>query len=142
MQRPTGREGLRDRGHRARLCGRRPDLGHVHRNSAGNAEHGEAGWRRRSRLKPATHWARGRTQDRQHLLALVVWLKSYQRLGYFPKVEDVPPAVVRHVRDALGLTGGVELEQVADRTAKRHREFVRARIKVTYDAVRVQQVAE
>lgn len=72
----------------------------------------------------------------------MVWLKSYQRLGYFPKVEDVPPAVVRHVRDALGLTGGVELEQVADRTAKRHREFVRARIKVTYDAVRVQQVAE
>ena len=54
----------------------------------------------------------------------------------------MPPAVVRHVRDALGLTGGVELEQVADRTAKRHREFVRARIKVTYDAVRVQQVAE
>ena len=38
--------------------------------------------------------------------------------------------------------GRVELEQVADRTAKRHREFVRARIKVTYDAVRVQQVAE
>ena len=28
------------------------------------------------------HWARGRTQDAGHLLALVVWLKSYQRLGY------------------------------------------------------------
>ncbi len=72
----------------------------------------------------------------------MVWLKSYQRLGYFPKVEDVPSAVVRQVRDALGLAGDVELEQVADRTAKRHREFVRARIKVTYDAVRVRQVAE
>jgi len=44
-------------------------------------------------------WARTRTQDEQRLLALVVWLKSYQRLGYFPKVDDVPPAVVRHVRD-------------------------------------------
>lgn len=31
-------------------------------------------------------WARGRTQDERHLLALAVWLKSYQRLGYFPKV--------------------------------------------------------
>ncbi len=91
-------------------------------------------------------WARGRTQDRQHLLALVVWLKSYQRPGYFPKAEDVPPTVVRHVLDALGLAGDVELEQAADRTAKRHREFVRARIrariKVTYDAARVRLVAE
>jgi len=26
-------------------------------------------------------WARGWTQDEHHLLALVVWLKSYQRLG-------------------------------------------------------------
>ncbi len=48
-------------------------------------------------------WARARTaQDDRHLLALVVWLKSYQRLGCFPKVDDVPAAVVRHVRDCLG----------------------------------------
>ena len=64
-------------------------------------------------------WARTRTQDEQRLLALVVWLKSCQRLGYFPKADDVPPAVVRHVRDALGLAGNVELEQAAERTAKR-----------------------
>lgn len=56
-------------------------------------------------------WARVKTQDQQHLLALVVWLKAYQRLGYFPKVEDVPPVVVRHVREALGLGGDVELER-------------------------------
>jgi hypothetical protein len=87
-------------------------------------------------------WARTRTQDEQRLLALVVWLKSYQRLGYFPKVDDVPSAVVRHVRDALGLAGNVELEQAAERTAKRYRELVRARMKVTYDTARVRQVAE
>ncbi|MFI0486528.1 DUF4158 domain-containing protein [Actinomadura sp. 9N215] len=46
-------------------------------------------------------WARGRTQDERHLLALAVWLRSYQRLGYFPKVEDVPAVVVDHVRGAL-----------------------------------------
>ena len=87
-------------------------------------------------------WARGRTQDLQHLLALTVLLKSYQRLGYFPKVEDVPPAVVRHVRGCLDLGADVELEQAAERTGKRHREFVRARIKVTYDSARVREVAE
>lgn len=62
-------------------------------------------------------WARGRTQDLQHLLALIVWLKSYQRLGYFPKVEDVPPVVVRHVRGVLGLAEDVELERARIRPA-------------------------
>jgi len=87
-------------------------------------------------------WARTRTQDEQRLLAHVVWLKSSQRLGYFPKVDDVPPAVVRHVRDALGLAANVVLEQAAERTASRYRELVRARMKVTYDTARVRQVAE
>ncbi len=89
-------------------------------------------------------WARCRTaqHDERRLLALVVWLKSYQRLGYFPKVDDVPAVVARHVRDALGLAGDVELEQPVERTAKRYRELVRARMKVTYDAAGVRQVAE
>lgn len=41
-------------------------------------------------------WARGKTQDDQHLPALLVWLKAYQRLGYFPKLADVPPMVAEH----------------------------------------------
>ena len=83
-------------------------------------------------------WARSRTaqDDERRLLALVVWLKSYQRLGYFPKVDDVPAVVARHVRDALGLAGDVELEQPVERTAKRYRELVRARMKVTYEGSR------
>ncbi|TDC50519.1 DUF4158 domain-containing protein [Actinomadura sp. KC345] len=87
-------------------------------------------------------WARGRTQDERHLLALVVWLKSYQRLGYFPKVEDVPAVVVDHVRGVLGLDQDVELERAATRSAKRHREFVRQRLGVAYEAAWVRQVAE
>ena len=39
-------------------------------------------------------WARGRTQTEGHLLSLVVLLKCYQRLGYFPKLRDVPPLLV------------------------------------------------
>lgn len=35
-------------------------------------------------------WARGRSQGGSNLLALVVLLKCYQRLGYFPKLADVP----------------------------------------------------
>lgn len=64
-------------------------------------------------------WARDKTSTDGHLLALAVWLKSYRRLGYFPKLEDVPDVVVGHVRDALKVSVDVVPEVDADRTAKR-----------------------
>jgi hypothetical protein len=87
-------------------------------------------------------WARSKTEDPQHLLALVVWLKAYQRLGYFPKLDDVPAVVTRHILARLGLADDVGLEQAATRSAKRHREFVRSRLGVVYDAAGVRKVAE
>jgi TnpA family transposase len=87
-------------------------------------------------------WGRGKTQDDQHLLALLVWLKAYQRLGHFPKLKDVPSVVSEHVREVVGLPGGVGLEDAAERSAKRHRAFVRERMGVTYDAARVREVAD
>ena len=61
-------------------------------------------------------WARGRTQNDQHFLALVVLLKCFQRLGYFPKVTDVPAVVVDHVRGKLDLADGVKAQADAERT--------------------------
>ncbi|MFI6803368.1 DUF4158 domain-containing protein [Streptosporangium canum] len=87
-------------------------------------------------------WARGKTQDDQHLLALLVWLKAYQRLGYFPKFKDVPAVVSEHIRSVIGLPEEVVLEDAAERSAKRHRSFVRERMGVTYDAARVREVAD
>ncbi|MBE3014024.1 DUF4158 domain-containing protein [Microbispora sp. NEAU-D428] len=87
-------------------------------------------------------WARGHPQDEHHLLMLVVWLKSYQRLGHFPKITEVPVAVAGHVRGALGLADEVELRQAASMTASRHRAFVRQRMGVSYEAARVRRVAE
>lgn len=52
-------------------------------------------------------WARGRTQSDAHLLALAVRLKAYQRLGYFPKLPDIPAVVVDTVRGVLGSPDGV-----------------------------------
>ena len=79
-------------------------------------------------------WARDMTLSDPHLLALTVWLKSYQRLGYFPKLDEVPQVVVEHVREALRLPADVVAEVDATRTAKRHREFVRTRLGVKYNA--------
>ncbi|GAA1626543.1 Tn3 family transposase [Nonomuraea maheshkhaliensis] len=86
-------------------------------------------------------WARGKTQDDQHLLALLVWLKTYQRLGYFPKLADVPAVVAEHIRGVVGLSDGTVLAEAAERSAKRHRSFVRSKMGVTYDAARVRAVA-
>lgn len=87
-------------------------------------------------------WARGRTQNDQHFLALVVLLKCYQRLGYFPKLTDVPAVVVDHVRGKLDLADGVKAEADAERTGKRHRQFVRDRLGVKCTPAAVRAVAE
>ncbi|MCA1678977.1 MAG: DUF4158 domain-containing protein, partial [Actinobacteria bacterium] len=51
-------------------------------------------------------WARERSRTDEHLLALVVSLTCFGRLGYFPCSEDVPDAVVDHVRRGLELEDG------------------------------------
>ncbi|MEV0235833.1 hypothetical protein [Nonomuraea sp. NPDC050786] len=50
--------------------------------------------------------------------------------------------VSEHLREAIGLPEVVVLEDAAERSAKRHRSFVRKRMGVTYDAVRVREVAD
>jgi hypothetical protein len=37
-------------------------------------------------------------ESRLHLL---IMLKTFQRLGYFPDVEEAPEKLVRHLRSAL-----------------------------------------
>lgn len=86
-------------------------------------------------------WACGKTQSDPPLLALAVRLKAYQRLGYFPKLPEIPDVVVDTVRGVLGLADGVSAETDADRTAKRHRQFVRDYLGVKYEAAKVRAVA-
>jgi Domain of unknown function (DUF4158) len=48
-------------------------------------------------------WAEEVTDSDEHQLALLVALKSYQRMGCFPKAHDVPDQVVEFVRRAVEL---------------------------------------
>ena len=43
-------------------------------------------------------WAREQTRSESHLLALVLSLKCFQRLGYFPRLDEVPEVLVDHIR--------------------------------------------
>ena len=66
-------------------------------------------------------WLRGVAGSDEHLLAAMVQLKAFNRLGYFPDMEKVPAAVVEHIRRALRLPAEVEPAYSSTRTAKRHR---------------------
>jgi Domain of unknown function (DUF4158) len=78
-------------------------------------------------------WAAGATDGDEHLLALLLMLKSYQRMGCFPALEDVPEQVVEFVRRAVELLEGTLAAYRAERTAKHHRGLVRKRVGVAYD---------
>jgi hypothetical protein len=87
-------------------------------------------------------WARDKTVTAPNTLALLAWLKSFQYLGYFPGLHEVPGPVLAHVRGALGLAEGVRAEVDADRTGKRYRENVRLRLGVKSDKAASRDVAE
>lgn len=53
-------------------------------------------------------WARGIAGSDEHLLAGMVQLKAFNRLGYFPDMEKVPARVVEHIRRDLRLPAEVE----------------------------------
>jgi hypothetical protein len=58
------------------------------------------------------------------ILAFLVMLKSFQRLGYFPKPEEVPEAVVSHLRSRLGLPEDVPATPPR-RSRQRYRDAIR-----------------
>ena len=78
-------------------------------------------------------WARGVAGSGEHLLALLVLTKCFGRLGYFPALADVPAVVVEHVRRDLGLAEGTAAVYASARTAERHRDLVRQRVRVVRD---------
>ncbi|MGW0857842.1 DUF4158 domain-containing protein [Streptomyces sp. NPDC002690] len=86
-------------------------------------------------------WAADRTDSDEHLLALPLMLKSYQRMGCFPKVEDIPEAVAEFVRRAVELPESTLPVYRAAKTMKNYRGLVRQRVGVAYDQARARRIA-
>ncbi|MCX4398715.1 MULTISPECIES: DUF4158 domain-containing protein [unclassified Streptomyces] len=87
-------------------------------------------------------WAADATDGDEHLLALLLMLKSYQRMGCFPALEDVPEQVVEFVRRQVELPEGTLPLYRAERTAKHHRGLVRKKVGVKYDQGEARRIAE
>lgn len=70
-------------------------------------------------------WAAERMDADGHQLALLLALKSYQRMGRFPKPDKYPEMVVDFARRAVELPEGTTLLWATGRTAERQRTKVR-----------------
>jgi TnpA family transposase len=86
-------------------------------------------------------WAREVAGSDEHLLALVTQLKAFNRLGYFPVLDEVPAEVVGHIRRDLRLPATTIPVYASTRTAERHRNLIRARGEVVYDPAGARKVA-
>ena len=87
-------------------------------------------------------WARGKTTADQTFLALLTWLKCYQRMRHFPDLDEVPVVVLDHMRVGLGLPDDVVAVVESVRSAARYRDLIRERLGVKYDGADVRGVAE
>ena len=57
-------------------------------------------------------------------------LKAFQRLGYFPRLQDVPFPVLAHIRSCLRLSPDTTLE-VTPRTLYKHHQAIGEFLQVT-----------
>src|SRR5947209_3914432 len=65
------------------------------------------------------------TRTAQNQLNLILWIKLFPCLGYFPALGEIPAPLVDHVRQALDLGVEVVPGYDHDRTLYRHHQVVR-----------------
>lgn len=87
-------------------------------------------------------WAAERMDSDGHQLALLLALKSYQRMGRFPKADEYPEMVVDFVRRTVELPQGTLPLYETGRTAERQRAEVRQRMGTKYKQSQARQIAE
>jgi TnpA family transposase len=77
------------------------------------------------------NWAQRVTRSANHQFCLLVLLKSFQRLGYFPKLTDVPTTIVNHIRNYCNFYISLPLKYDENRTMYRHHTLIREYLQVT-----------
>jgi hypothetical protein len=87
-------------------------------------------------------WAAERMDSDGHQLASLLALKSYQRMGRFPKPDEYPEMAVDFVRRTVEPPEGTLPSYATCRTAERQRTEVRQRVGTKYQQARARQIAE
>lgn len=63
-------------------------------------------------------------------LALTVLLKSFQRLGYLPLIQHVPPVIIQHIAQIRGVDVKGPLRNVSGRSRVRYRQIIHHHLKL------------
>jgi TnpA family transposase len=70
------------------------------------------------------------TKGESNVLNLLVILKSFQRLGYFPSLTDIPLKIINHIRSHLKFAIDIGLGYENNKTMYRHRTAIREYLQV------------
>jgi hypothetical protein len=76
-------------------------------------------------------FGRSNTQGDKNFFNLMVLLKSFQRLGYFPILDQIPIDIINYLRDYLKLSDNIEVGYDQSRTFYRHKQEIRLFFQVT-----------
>jgi hypothetical protein len=86
-----------------------------------------------ARFSPTAHelaFVETLSGEPSYRLSAMLLLKTFQQLRYFPHLEDIPDAIVRHVRAAMHLDPRVGFGYRQLATPSRHRTAIRAYLEV------------
>jgi TnpA family transposase len=76
-------------------------------------------------------FANGMVRKEQHRFSILLLLKTFQRLGYFPTLENIPLTIVQHVRIVSGICNEVSPVYNDLKTQYRHHQAIRQRLGVS-----------
>ncbi|AUB35300.1 Transposase, TnpA family (plasmid) [Nostoc flagelliforme CCNUN1] len=69
-------------------------------------------------------------KGQSNIFNLIVLLKAFQRLGYFPKLSEIPNSIINHIRGCLKMPSEIVLGYENNKTMYRHRVAIREYLKV------------
>src|SRR2546425_1681068 len=76
-------------------------------------------------------FAQQQTPSPERQFLVLVLLKAFQRLGYAPKLAEIPVAIISHIRGSLHLSGEWAGEDTERRTLYRYHRAIREYLYVT-----------
>lgn len=77
-------------------------------------------------IEVAHRVAKGEVQ----ILNYILMLKSFQRLGYFPKIDEIPIEIVRHLSSQFNIISDMDIS-LPERTRYRYKNSIREYLNVT-----------
>jgi len=81
--------------------------------------------------------ARGPAQK----FGLMILLKVYQRLGYFPKPETIPGAIIGHIRAVMKLPADLVPDIASNHTLYRYYAAIREHLEIQSEGKHIRHVA-